>query len=94
MSAPKLMSLLAVLVYFTPVAHAVVTDCATNCKTCWSSSASQCMSCDDLYFMQSFECREEATESCDAGWTLDDRDKICKRTINDIDNPCEPGTYN
>lgn len=35
-----------------------------------------------------------ACEPCKPNWRLDERDSICKRTINDIDYPCEPGTYN
>ena len=104
MSAPKRLALATGVTLLLPrVVEATVINCASNCKTCWSSSATACMSCVDTYFLKSFSClpvsaynsADEST-SCDEanGWRLDTRDNICKRTINDVDYPCEPGTYN
>ena len=104
MSAPKRLALATGLTLMMPsVVEATVINCASNCKTCWSSSATACMSCVDTYFLKSFSClplsaydaADEST-SCDEvnSWRLDTRDNICKRTINDVDYPCEPGTYN
>ena len=73
--------------------QAAIINCATNCKSCWGSGATMCMTCDPGYIMMNFSCLTTAT-GCDAGYRLDTRDNICKRTINDIDYPCEPSTYN
>lgn len=78
----------------------VIRGCARNCKSCWGSRETQCMSCQPGYFMQGYKCHlledDGETEPCAAvsGYRLDRRDMICKRTVNDIDFPCAPSTYN
>ena len=74
-------------------ARAVTFSCSANCKTCFGSGASQCMTCEPGYIMSSFACIPD-TDSCLTDYEVDPRDNICKRTINDIDNPCEPSTFN
>ena len=85
------LALLAVLSLLAMLGHSVIINCATNCKSCFGPGANQCTTCNPGWRMQSNECRNTA---CDAGYTEDTRDRLCKRTINDIDHPCEPGKYN
>ena len=98
LGTPKLVGILAAatLALLMPLTQAAVINCATNCKTCWSALATNCMSCNTGYFMSGFSCYSTVGNTCNtaAGYTLDTRDNICKRTINDIDNPCKPSTYN
>ena len=90
-----LASLLA-LVCLAPQGYAQSSaSCGANCKTCWGTADNECMSCMPNYILKDFEC-VAIGDGCDtsANYSLDDRDNRCKRTVNKIDFPCEPSTYN
>eukprot|EP00354_Favella_ehrenbergii_P001282 CAMPEP_0170471830 /NCGR_PEP_ID=MMETSP0123-20130129/13986_1 /TAXON_ID=182087 /ORGANISM="Favella ehrenbergii, Strain Fehren 1" /LENGTH=206 /DNA_ID=CAMNT_0010739743 /DNA_START=137 /DNA_END=754 /DNA_ORIENTATION=- len=96
-SQTRLLALLAATMLFLliEVSNATTISCSANCKTCWGSGANQCMSCDTNYILlQDFSCVLESGNSCATGYAVDNNDKRCKRTITDIDYPCEPSTYN
>lgn len=79
-------------------------ECAANCRQCYGEAANQCTKCEDGYYLDQETCLlydgtlDTECDNTDPGednyYQLDLRDMRCKRTINDIDNPCEPATYN
>ena len=85
-------------------ASATVITCDATCRQCYGSGASQCTKCEDGYYLDEETCLtydgtndtecDNTDASTDNYYFLDERDMRCKRTINDIDNPCEPSTYN
>ena len=80
---------LALLVQ-TSLAQTSVIGCATNCLTCFDTSSTGCMSCTNGKVLMSYQC----VDSCDAGYTADPRDNICKRTTQPYEYPCPKGTFN
>ena len=103
----KLVAALAVIQLLMPLTSAAIISCAANCKTCWGTASTNCMSCDTGYILKSFACEAcdstcmadltSSTNTCTSlgsDYILDANDNRCKRTITDIDTACEPGTYN
>lgn len=91
--------LLLSLSYLTERSKAQTSElgCYTNCLTCFDTTFEGCMSCEDGYVMLKYQC----VADCDAlsgdgvtGYTLDNQDNVCKRTMRPYDNPCVPGTFN
>ena len=53
-TAAALLFALATMFAGAPQAEAAVISCAANCKTCYSALSTNCMSCDDNYFLDNF----------------------------------------
>ena len=56
------------------------------------------MSCKPNFILQDFTCIAKVGAvqpfGCSTDYQLDLNDQVCKKTIYDIDNPCNPGTVN
>mmetsp|Transcript_50620 Transcript_50620/g.69366 ORF Transcript_50620/g.69366 Transcript_50620/m.69366 type:complete len:261 (+) Transcript_50620:152-934(+) len=48
------------------------------------------MKCESPKMLMNFEC----VDACDTDYTMDPADRICKKTVYEVDYSCEPGTYN
>ena len=84
------LALLALCMFTSVKPQALV--CVANCESCSGTGSGQCNSCTVASgkVLQTGNC----VNSCSAGYTLDTRDRICKRTMVAFDFPCAPGTYN
>lgn len=86
----SVLALLAICMFTSVKPQALV--CVTNCESCSGTGSGQCNSCTVASgkVLQTGNC----VNTCSAGYTVDTRDRICKRTKVAFDFPCAPGTYN
>lgn len=63
------------------------------CEECYdngTNAPASCTKCIAPKMLQDYQCKD----ACDTGYTMDANDRICKKTIYDVDNPCKPGAVN